>query len=203
MAHCQGVGANGRYRELAELLGEDAVREIRFQTDGLIGRHGFKRCDRDGLEAEFALRVWQDLRNYQPEKSSRRHFISEVIRRKAIELIRYQEAEKRSFRKEEFSLDAPLANGRPDLRDTLAAPDAEKSRDCALDVKAAIPLLPAHLQTLCELLMKHLPAEAIRETGLTRAVLRGQMKQIREVFQKKKLDDYLPEKRQPKPKTPA
>lgn len=189
MASCQKTQAENQtnHRELAEIIGEYAVKEIRYQSGRLIGRHGFRSCDQDSIEAELAVRVWQDLRNYDRRKSGRKHFISEVIRRKTVELIRHREAEKRSFRREERSLDAPGEK----LINEIAAADTTTILDCSMDVNEAISKLPEDLHCICLLLKEHSPAEAIRESGLTRAVLRGRMHRIREAFLKKNLQHYL------------
>ncbi len=64
-----------------DLVSGFAHRFIRFKVRQLIGRHGFTRSDRDDLEQELRLAVWQRRSQFDPRVADWGCWLSTVVER--------------------------------------------------------------------------------------------------------------------------
>ena len=75
-----------------------AVEHIRCKARQLAGQAGFSKSEREDLEQELLLDLWQRLPQYHPERGRRPTFISRIVANRIATLIEAQKAGRRDYR---------------------------------------------------------------------------------------------------------
>ena len=83
------------------------------RPSSLIGKAGLTPADREDVEQELALRLWQALPGYNPDMGKLRRFVGTVLRRAAHSLLRLRTSRKRGGHCRHQSLPTTSAGGRP------------------------------------------------------------------------------------------
>src|SRR5512140_1240899 len=84
-------------------------RRVRRQAQRLIGKAGLTPADREDVEQELALRLWQALPGYNPDMGKCGAFVGTVLQRAAHSLLRLRTSRKRGGHCRHQSLPAPGA----------------------------------------------------------------------------------------------
>lgn len=155
----------------------------------LVGRAGFREHDREDLEQELMLRVWQAARSFDPRTAHWNVFVTTVIERAAAKILRDRTSKKRSgthtfsfeelIRKEEHSEQYVQDQEREWRRQ-------QEQADLAFDLNEALRRLPDELREVADLLKKsHSIAQVARELGVSTDTIKRRIRQLRE-----RLADY-------------
>lgn len=190
------MGANARFR-----LSEYASKLIKHKAKQLVGRFGFTRSDRADIEQDLILHLLQQMRHFDPKRGSENTFVSRIVNRKVVSIIRHHCAEQRSVRRVDWSLNEPAQDedGNPiergqtlgtnaDRRDGRAA---EPPQDLMLDLRRALETLDVELRRAWDALLTGSVADAARQLGISRFVVYARAAKIREHFAAAGLDIYL------------
>lgn len=183
-----------------------AERLIRHKARQLVGRYGFTLSDREDIEQELRLHLLQCMQRFDPNLGGCNTYISRVINRKIVSMLRHRLAEQREYHRVSCSLsesvvgeggchiersqtldkdvDARLADGRSHVEDA----------DLALDLQATLAKLSPELRRTCEVLMTLPIGEAAQALGISRFTLRARRLKLRQILSAHELQDYLPDK---------
>jgi len=148
---------------------------IKYKVRTIIGRYGYREADAEDLEQRLAIQAWKAMHQHDPKKAKRSTFLKTVLENEAANIIAHDTAEKRDRRRErplEAAGEGPVFEG------TAEQSNVDRQRDIA----AMIARLPEDLRTTAKLLMVMSPAEAARQTGMTRGKVRQQATQIARYF---------------------
>jgi RNA polymerase sigma-70 factor (ECF subfamily) len=182
----------------------DVRRIVRRKVREISSRRALGAEDRQDLEQELIRHVLRRLPAFEPARGHLRAFVKRVVERHATNLERDLRAAKRGPGVL-ASLDAQAqgADGRPvPLAETIAGrqqdarlgrsarPEAEQA-ELALDVAAAVAGLPPDLLAVAEALKRGSVTAAAAELGLPRTTLADRVRRLRQLFERKKLEDYL------------
>lgn len=189
---------------MQELFDDLAMKLIKERVKQMIGRNGFTPSDREDLEQEFALYLWQCLRRLKEPLQDRQGFFRKIIADHAVTLIRRREAEKRDhFRVSSLSEQVIDCDGQPVEMAQTVPDDHVRSRlgvapssslddmELAHDVAAVLAKLPPDLRDLCERLKRHSITEVARQLGVPRTTLHDAIRRLRQHFEDAGLRDYL------------
>jgi RNA polymerase sigma factor (sigma-70 family) len=147
---------------------------IRREACQMVGRAGLTRDDHDDLVQELALRLWKSSRRFDPAQAHWKSFVTAVVERHVIQILRDRAALKRDGGPCE-----PLAaEGGPADR----ASDPART-ELALDVAAVLDGLPEDLPDLAGRLMTQSLSEAARDLGVARSSLQRRIGRIRRLFE--------------------
>jgi RNA polymerase sigma-70 factor (ECF subfamily) len=177
---------------------------IRRKIEQLIGKAGFTAQDRQDLEQQFRVRVLQALRSFDPAVAPERVFLTAVIDRQGANLLRDRQAAKR-YQRRVVSLNVTIhveGEGLTELAQTIGRRelDARLGRDTrseqdlldrVLDVAAVIESLPAPLRELAKRRKSQTMQEISDALGIPRTTLNERMREIRQVFERAGLKEYL------------
>lgn len=186
-------------------FGSYAWQLIRIKAYELAGRYGFSRSDREDIEQELALVVARRLKHFDPTKASRETFINRIVMHHVATMVRQQRAGKRDYRQcrqslndwvktqDEKWMERGETYDQDDyfLRMGIRARSGEELQDMAIDVRRAVEELEPRLQELCSHLQRSTVTEVARRMRLPRWRLYEMMGEIREVFRRRGLRDYL------------
>ena len=179
---------------------------IRHKARQLIGKYGFTRDDYEDLQQEMTLDLLRRLGKYDPEKAGLTTFVARVVDRRISTLIRHQKQEKRDYRCQACSLNAPVENGtgeafnmdeilsQDDFDQQVGRHDGPQSErlDLRLDLSQAMAELPDDLRQLAVRLQTKTVAEIARELGVPRSSLYDKgISRLRKLFEDKGLREYL------------
>ncbi len=179
---------------------------IRHKAKQLIGKYGFTRDDYEDLRQEMTLDLLCRLGKYDPEKSALTTFVAQVVDRRISSLIRHRKQEKRDYRCQACSLNAPVENGNDEdleIGELLSQDDFDQAMgrhadpqserlDLPLDLSRALAELPDDLRQLAVHLQTKNMAEIARELGVPRARLYDKgLTRLRKLFEDKGLREYL------------
>ncbi|MCX5682319.1 MAG: sigma-70 family RNA polymerase sigma factor [Planctomycetota bacterium] len=179
---------------------QDAVLLIRSKATQLVGQHGFTASDREDIEQELMLDLFQHLPRFNPKRARRKTFINRVVCHTVVRLIRRQDAGRRDHRRNDNSLneDARLPDGQTTGGANTLNEEANQPgcTDLAgdllvLDVQAVIALLPEYLRDMAVRLRTQTAAQAAREMGVARSTVYKRILELRQFFGKAGLRDYL------------
>lgn len=185
----------GKNREAVDRF---AVELIRRKAGKLVGRFGLTQQDREDLEQELLLGLWERLPNFDSRLSTREAFAREVVEHKVVSIIRERIAEMRDYRVCTRSLnerykcdDVPEGRELQDLiteeqvreRLGLFGCSAEDMVSLRKDVPAVLAHIPPDLAWLGRRLMARTVTEISRETGIPRSTLYHWMKKLRSEFE--------------------
>lgn len=97
---------------------------VRNSARKLCRSPGFSRDEFEDIQQELLLHLWERRHLYDPTKASPAGFACMLIKRKVISMVRHRNAEKRSPRREQCSLNESVrdCDGRSVARHQLPSP---------------------------------------------------------------------------------
>jgi RNA polymerase sigma factor (sigma-70 family) len=173
----------------AEQVGKFAMRLIRRKARRLTHCPGFTMADREDLEQELLLKVWEAAGRFDPRRSHPHAFVATVVERAAATLARDQKAVKRGHHLAHCSLGAPTCSA----DDPRLAPETSPSHfaslpayemDLALtnDLGEVLSRLPHELREVAEQLGTGSKRSIARTLGISRRVLEQRIDALRTHF---------------------
>lgn len=175
-----------------------ATRLIRFKARQLARRPGFTQSDRVDIEQELRADLLERLPRFDESKARLNTFISRIIERKVISIVRYRTAEKRSPDREECSLNDEVrdADGRlVDRHQTTpeAASVWQRLHDLTRDVSDLRGRLESdlHRRVMDALGRGGTINSVANELGIPRRAVQRCIAKLREVFEDAGLREYL------------
>jgi RNA polymerase sigma-70 factor, ECF subfamily len=158
-------------------------RLIAAKARQLVGRLGLRAQDRADVEQDLAARLVTPLAKYDPSRAPSGAFAALVVGQAVANLLRDRRAQKRT----------PPPRRPASAEDVSDLPDADDSDgvDLALDLASVVARLSPGLRTVAEALAADTPSEVSRRTGVPRTALYGRMTDLRAVFERAGLRDYL------------
>lgn len=154
------------------------------------------RIDEKYLLSDCLLHWYRKRNTYREDRGTTpATYLGRVLNHYLMDCLRKERAEKRKTNYLADSLDRPIDPEAPGLtlKDTLADGKAANISPCfSLDVKNALAKLTPAQRKLCLLLAKEISKTEIAERlGCCRDTVHEEIKRIREIFRRDKLDDYL------------
>jgi RNA polymerase sigma-70 factor (ECF subfamily) len=163
------------------------ARFARMRARQLAGSCGFSRDQEEDLFQEFALEHLRSMPYYDCQRSSPQTFGRRVIDNHVATMIQAKKAQCRDYRLC-GSLDT-------NLRSAIRCSSISRGSDDTTlgpDVRSAIARLRPDLAHLCKLLLSDSITDAARIAGLSRATVYRRISEIRGVFRRAGLHNYLP-----------
>jgi DNA-directed RNA polymerase specialized sigma24 family protein len=172
-------------------------RGIHYWTQKLVRTGHFNIDDCEDVAQEMRMDLLKRLRAFDECKSSRRTFISMVLRKHHFAILEERTAKKRDSRCEAYSLDEPVTNDDPDsaLRvDLLSSDDyrlalsgpampSTEHLDLCIDMVAVVGSLPEEQKHICIQIASGVPVESIAVSlGRHRSTIDGRIAKIRKRF---------------------
>jgi RNA polymerase sigma factor (sigma-70 family) len=165
---------------------------IAYHARRLSRKPGFTISDVPDLEQELAMDLLKALPKFDPSKASLPTFISRVVNRRCLGLLRDARHPKR---RGDTSLDAAMGDEvAQDQRHRMTGhrpADGVEKAEVAEVVQLAVGKLPDRLHKIAVLLMSHTQAEAARELGVSETTIHRARKQIREHFKEAGVPELL------------
>jgi len=195
------MGIDKRYKGIDEY----AVMLIKYRARQLIGRVGFVESDREDLEQDMMLDLFQRMPKYDPNRANRNTFIARVVDHRVATIVKAREAGIRDYRVCSYSLNSCARNKHGGFAKRIETVDQERYRrhmgshslplseldGLSIDLRKAIENLPCDLRALCGVLCTSTVSEISRETGIGRDAIYDGIKKLRSVFEDAGLKDYL------------
>lgn len=175
-------------------LSEYASKLITHKARQLVGRFGFTRSDRAGLEQDLALHLIEHIDQFDPRRSSQNTFLDRIVNRRIISILRQRFAQRRDCRR-----NVGLTEAMVDQEDDRLEPVDQRlarvdpSSDLAIDLAHVIEGFDGDTQRMCGVLMHESIAETARQLGLTRAEARTRVARIRKLLTESGLEVYVNE----------
>lgn len=164
---------------------------IRRKARGIADRGGFTTQDLHDIEQELRLRLKESLAQFDPTQAHINAFITTVVERAAISIIRERWAQKRDSTGTQ-SLDVPTERGNVNaLPDPRAGGRDTRLRDFALDLEDVLAGLPEELRRLALRLKERNLRQIAHELNVPRTTLYRQIRRLRHAFEKAGLRNYL------------
>jgi RNA polymerase sigma factor (sigma-70 family) len=169
-----------------------AFERIQYQANRLSRKLGFTPSDVPDIEQELAMDLLKALPKFDPSKASLPTFISRVVNRRCLGLLRDARHPKR---RGGTSLDAAMGDEvaqdqRHRMTGHLPTDEVEKA-EVAEVLQQAVGKLPDRLHKIAVLLMSHTQAEAARALGVSETTIHRARKQIREHFEEDGVRELL------------
>ena len=201
VSRARADGHSTQRPDLDLVLGEYANKLTRHKARQLVGQFGFTRSDRDDLEQELRTHLFQQAARFDPERGSASTFISRVLSRKVVSIIRHRCADQRHCYRVACSLN-DLVRDEDDAwleRGQTLPPDADRRRtaatdvpsDLSIDLRQAVDALEPRLQRLWHVLLSNTVTDAARELGVSRLVVYARVQELREHFAAHGLQTYV------------
>ena len=179
-----------------ELTKGFAAKLIRRKAKQVAGRAGFSTADREDLEQEMKLRVWQRLPQFDPSKAHWNAFVTTIVERHVATILQGARRTRRFEDNAHVSLSELVEDDGRELVELgeMIAPQhkehltgryvetAQNLSDLKLDLEDVIAGLPDDLRRLCELLKFHNVKDAAREMGIPRTTASSMVSRLREIF---------------------
>lgn len=182
-----------------------ALTYIKLKVRQLIKRCGFDASDREDMEQELALHLFEHLQEHDPERGTVKTFIACVVENKARTMIRRNKRVE-STATFEFSLneEIPEEDGfgvmqRMEAIDRenyllgaglLSRPKLELL-EMRLDIERVVSNLPPALKYICEGLKTQTVTQISAATGASRQQVYDAIRKLRGIFDEAGLKDYL------------
>jgi len=170
----------------------------------LVGQAGIAQQDIESIRQDLTAHVLDKLAGYDPKLGHKNGFVSAVVQRRLISLLRSRQAEKRDHRRitslnvkvavegeTPTELGNMVSDRELDARLGRRRRSEQEIQSLASDMAKVIAELPPQWQRLLQLRVDHTMAEISKELGVPRTTLNSWMLQIRDVFQAAGLRDYL------------
>jgi len=183
-----------------------AVKLVHMKSQQLCRQTDFSPNDRLDIEQELMIELAERLPTHDPARATCEAFITWVVLQKIADLIRSQRTKKRRVDVEAISLNDFVFASEPGLLEERWATldneifqrftnsnsrSAEERIDLNIDLERVMKNLPKELRQLCELLTKYSIADVARKLGVARSSLYRSIHELRDVFDKAGLRDYL------------
>ena len=169
-------------------LNDDMLRCVRHAARSLTKRLGRSPVQRDDLEQDLLLHLWQRWGRFDPARARQTTFVRRLLRNRAATILR---DERRKIRRtpatcslhyspptmadEADSMPQPTATSEPCV-------PARRSDDLAADVADVVERLPSSLQVMCDLLSIVPAVEVRRRLRLSRHAFDKLASELREQF---------------------
>ena len=160
-------------------LSEYASKLIKHKAGRLVGRFGFTRPDRADIEQDLILHLFQKMPHFNSNRGSQNTFVSRIIKRKVVSIIRHRRALRRDYCRITAIDDAA---GGEEHAAIAALVVGESPHDLAIDLAGAIQTFDSDSQRFCKMLMTSSVADAARRLGLTRGAARGRVAILRKGY---------------------
>ncbi|MHB9124605.1 MAG: hypothetical protein ACYC4F_01505 [Armatimonadota bacterium] len=178
---------------------------IRHKTRRLVGQAGFTKSDKEDIELELALHLWQYLPQYDPAKGTHKTFVNFILDNKIRTMVAGQITAHYDVRMHDSSLDEVTIMGDGDSLCRGDLIDAEeylmsiggRSRsafelvEMRVDIRRLVSRLSPEMQDLCE----HLSLENIKDaslaTGIPRYKIYELIRRLRFMFEQDGLAEYV------------
>jgi len=175
---------------------------IRRKARQLARRACFAEQDREDIEQELFLRLWQSRAAFDASRGEPHAFVAAVVNNAVADLLRRRQAARRASRPCSFAKVVVTDEGPMALAEVIGQPHynarrgfrplaPEEASLLAADVAAAIAGLPADLRALAECLMAGTLAEASRVLGEPRSTLQDKVRRLRWRFERAGLAVFL------------
>lgn len=182
-----------------------AITYIKLKVRQLIKRCGFDASDREDMEQELALHLFEHLQEHDPERGTVKTFIVCVVENKVRTMIRVKKRVE-STATFEFSLNEEIPEDDGfGVMQRMEAIDRENyllaagllSRpvlemlEMRLDIDRVVSNLPPALRDICEGLKTQTVTQISAETGASRQQVYDAIRKLRGIFDEAGLKDYL------------
>lgn len=183
-----------------------AITYIRLKVRQLIKRCGFNASDRDDLEQEIALHLFEHLREHDPERGTVKTFIACIVENKVRTMIRVRNRRIKNLDFPLFSLNEEIpeedsfgvmqrmeAIDREDylLGAGLLSRPVLEMLEMRLDIDRVVSDLPPALREICEGLKTQTVTQISAATGASRQQVYDAIRKLRGIFDEAGLKDYL------------
>jgi DNA-directed RNA polymerase specialized sigma24 family protein len=158
----------------AERVADHAARRLAHD----LGSPG----EADDIRQQLLLDLLQQWSRFDADIASPMTFVSMVIQRRAISILRSRCAAKRGATRRPSSLEAHTIDGEVCHRRRDSSISEMDGLILRLDVRAVVAGLPPQLQHLCRALMGEGVSAAARALGIRRHVARAQIDEIQRCF---------------------
>lgn len=176
---------------------EHIERGIRYWTQKLVRTGRIAGDDSEDAAQEMRMDLLKRLRAFDEGRSSRRTFISMVLRKHHFAILESRTAKKRDSRCEAYSLDEHATNDDPDsalcidllssddYRQALSGPAMPQVEhlDLCIDMVAVVGSLPEEQKHICIQIASGVPVESLAVSlGRHRSTINGRLAKIRKRF---------------------
>jgi len=170
----------------ADPLGREAWRAVRRKAKRLVVAGRFAAADREDLEQELAIRLWQGLSSYDPALGSLPSFIATILHRAAATLCRSRCSVRRGSGAIRLSWDAMSADATGSIEEAMTSARAPLSHheafELAHDVAVVIETLPEELKRLARQLKRLSVTEIAQRQGVSRSLVYTRIHALRARF---------------------
>ncbi|HRX85789.1 MAG TPA: sigma factor [Phycisphaerae bacterium] len=184
------AGTEGRLTDDDALI---AMATARVIARRLCRRGAIPRADVDDVAADLVLHAVRCWRKFNERRGSASTFISAIMSRAAISMLRARASTQRDFRRCKSLAD--ITNGDDEIAAfspwALAAVNRPKAADLHHDIEVAVAQLPLELRAYCALLMVMTEHEIVRLLKVSRYHVATRVREIRRCFEAAGLDEYL------------
>lgn len=185
---------------------EYAITTIKLKVRQLIKRCGFDASERDDLEQELALHLFERIREHDPERGTMKTFIVCVVENKTRTMIRVRNRRAESIAASPFSLNEEIpeedgfgvmqrmdAIDREDylLEAGLLSRPVFELLEMRVDIERVIDTLSQPLREICEHLKTQTVTQISAGTGASRQQVYDAIRKLRGIFDEAGLKDYL------------
>lgn len=185
---------------------EYAVRTIKNKVAHLVGRAGLTEYDRQDLEQDLILDLFQRLAQYDPTRSEKTTFIKLVTDNRVATILESRKAAKRDYRLCTESLNDSVRADDDDHKEkgetfthdqyfarTRLGPDYQEERlALAIDLGRVLSRLPPKQRELYNrLLRQETILEISLDTGIPRSTLYDMKAKLQRLFEGAGLKEYL------------
>ena len=186
-----------------------AMAFIQCKAKQLVGKCGIRECDREDIEQELYLDLWQRLDKFDNEKATYNTFVQRVVKHKVADLLRERCSDKGLVERTALSLSKPIHIDQTTGREVTLGDyitneqydefarnrnrSREEEEDLVLDIQEILSKLPEYARRPCELLME---GRTIDETaqlvGMKRITFYRQIVEpLREVLREANMEIFL------------
>jgi RNA polymerase sigma factor (sigma-70 family) len=177
-------------------LDEFTLGFVRKRARQLVGRHGFRPCDRQEIEQRLFVKLAKRLHAADPDSPQWKAYVATTVNHGIANMIRDLRAEKRDHRRS-CSIHTIVDqddNGPVELVDTIgpkeanarlgiAPRDAVALAELCMDVADVMAQLPDDLRELCERLRHDSVSQVARDMGVPRTTVSTAVGRLRDFFE--------------------
>jgi DNA-directed RNA polymerase specialized sigma24 family protein len=162
------------------ILDRNALRLIRYHARKLKRSRLFQLVDREDIEQDLTLYLLSKAAKFDPSRSKRRTFVSRILERKVVSLVRRQKRLKHAQLVDCEALDRSC-DGAQRLHRGVAGSRPEQL-DLAIDVRDVLAAMPAELRELAEVLTSTPLNRAVEKLGISPDEFRRRLRLLRQEF---------------------
>lgn len=177
-------------------ISDYAAELIKFKARHLVRNPKYRTIDREDVEQDLFLDLLHRLPHFDPSKSSLNTFIAKVIENRLVSILRYLDAEKRTRRREETSLNDPAldCDGRTVQRhETIveASCDPQRIDDLRRDIADMLAQLSEVKRAIAIGIVGGTINSLANELEIPRSEVQRHLDELRDIFHDARLDQYL------------